>query len=131
MVSGNEIQNNGNVGVAVIPGRNNLIGSATAGKTIAGNGQDGLYITGIVTGTQVQGNEISGNAGNGVMLVQARSLTIGGNSSGAGNGIVGNQSYGVLAYGVCSGSVVQANVIVANAQGNVNLTKSHGITYIP
>jgi trimeric autotransporter adhesin len=131
MVSGNEIQNNGPVEVAAIAARNNLIGSAAAGKTIAGNRQDGLYITGVVTGTQVQGNEISGNTGNGVMLAGAQRLTIGGNSSGAGNVIVGNQSYGVLAYGVCSDTVVQANVIVANAQGNVNLTKSHGITYIP
>ena len=118
-------------GSSVIAGRNNLIGSATAGNTIAGNGQDGLYITGVVTGTRVQGNEISSNTGNGVMLVKARRLTIGGSSSGAGNGIVGNQGYGLYAYGVCSGSVVQGNMIAANAQGNVNLTKSRGITYIP
>ena len=114
-----------------IAGRNNLIGSATAGNTITGNGQHGVYVTGDVTGTQVQGNEISGNAGNGVMLASARKLTIGGSSSGAGNGIVGNQGYGLYAFGVCTGSVVQANVIVANAEGNVNLTNSRGIKYIP
>jgi len=130
-VLGDEIQYNAQAGVAVIAGRNNLIGSATAGNTIAGNGQDGLYITSVVTGTQVQGNEISGNTGNGVMLAGARGLTIGGNSSEAGNGIVGNQSYGLYAYGVCSSSVVEDNVIVENTQGNVNLTKSRGITYIP
>jgi hypothetical protein len=39
--------------------------------------------------------------------------------------------YGLYAVGVCSGSVVEANGIVANAQGNVNLSKSTGITYIP
>ncbi len=49
----------------------------------------------------------------------------------AGNSIVGNQGYGLYAYGLCTGSVVQANVIVANAQGNVNPTKSRGIRYIP
>ena len=58
-------------------------------------------------------------------------MTIGGSTPGAGNGIVGNQGYGLYAYGLCTGSVVQGNVIVANATGNVNLTKSHGITYIP
>ena len=103
-----------------------------------GNGQDGVYVTGVVTGTQVQDNAISGNAGDGVTLVKARKVTIGGNTSGAGsqiahqgNRIVTNQGYGLYALGVCTGSVVQGNMIVANAQGNVNLTNSRGITYIP
>jgi hypothetical protein len=125
-VLGNEIQYSSNPGATVIAGRNSRIGAATAGT-----GQDGLYITGAVTGTRVQDNAINGNTGNGVMLVKARRLMIGGNTSEAGNRIVGNQSYGLYAYGVCSGSVVQENAIVANAQGNVNLTKSQGITYIP
>ncbi len=127
----NEIRNNSGAGVVVIAGRNNLIGSATAGNTIVGNGGDGLDISGVVTGTRVQGNEINTNAGNGVMLDQAQGVTIGGSFSGAGNGIVGNQGYGLYAYGLCAGSVVQENVIVANAKGNVNLTKSRGIKYIP
>jgi putative cofactor-binding repeat protein len=37
----------------------------------------------------------------------------------------------LYAYGLCAGSVVQGNVIEANAQGNVNLTESRGIEYIP
>ena len=44
---------------------------------------NGVFVTGVVTGTQVQNNAISGNAGDGVTLVQARKVTIGGNSSGA------------------------------------------------
>ena len=96
-----------------------------------GAGQPGVLVTGVVTGTKVEGNAISGNTGDGVMLVKARRLMIGGSSSVAGNGIVQNQSYGLSAYGACSGTVVQQNVIAANAMGNVNLTKSRGITYIP
>ena len=96
-----------------------------------GNGGDGLDISGVVTGTRVQGNEINSNAGNGVVLDRAQRVTIGGSFPGTGNGIVGNQGYGLYAYGLCAGSVVQGNVIVANAEGNVNLTKSRGIKYIP
>jgi hypothetical protein len=93
-----------------------------------------------VTGTQVQDNAISANAGTGVMLVRAKKATIGGNSSGGGssqavagpgNRIVVNQGYGLYAVGGCNGSVVQRNTIALNAKGNVDLTNSRGITYIP
>ena len=114
-------------------------GNAVLGNVIGSGAQYGLFITGVVTGTEVQGNAISGNTTNGVMLVKARKLTIGGNSSGdgnqvvgnQGNQIVGNQGYGLYALGVCTGSLVQGNVIAANTQGNVDLTRSRGITYIP
>ena len=130
-VIGNDIENNATAGVKVIAGRNNLIGSATAGNTISGNGQDGLYVQGASNGTKAQGDQISGNTGNGVTLVTALGVTIGGSSTGAGNQIVNNQGYGVYASGVSSGTVVQQNVIAANSAGNVNLTNSSGITYIP
>ena len=42
-----------------------------------------------------------------------------------------NQGYGLYARGGCNGSVVQGNTIAANGQGNVNLTNSRGITYVP
>ena len=118
-------------GIAVIGGRNNQIGTAAGGNTVTGNGQDGVYVSGNVAGTVVQGNVINQNAGNGVTLGAARKLIVGGSATGAGNLITMNLSYGVYAFGVCTGSVVQGNVILANAQGNVNLTNSHGITYIP
>ena len=128
-VLGDEIRDNAGSGVVVIAGRNNRIGSATAGNTIAGNGRDGLYVTGDVKGTSVQSNEISDNAGDGLKLDKARRVTIGGRPPGSGNRIVGNLSYGLYASGVCSGSVVQRNLIEANAKGNVNLTNSRGIVY--
>jgi trimeric autotransporter adhesin len=84
-----------------------------------------------VTGTRVLGNKISVTTGDGMMLDQARKLTVGDGTTGAGNQVTGSQGYGLYAQGECSGSVVQGNVIVANAQGNVNLTNSRGIVYIP
>jgi hypothetical protein len=125
-VLGNQIEKSAKAGVAAITGGRSLVGSPAAGS-----GQPGLYITGLVTGTRVEGNAISDNSGDGVMLRSARGLMIGGSEPLSGNGIVLNQSYGLFAYGLCSGTVVQDNVIVANAMGNVNLTKSRGITYIP
>src|SRR6185312_15507659 len=117
-----EILGNAGGGVAVIAGRNNLIGSAVAGNTVVGNGRDGLSLTGDVTGTRVQGNQIDGNANNGVTLDRARRVTIGGPAPGSGNRIVGNQGFGLFAFGACSGSVVRGNAIASNSEGNVNLT---------
>ncbi len=71
------------------------------------------------------------NAGNGVTISRAKRLTVGGSNSGAGNQIIANQGYGIAASGLCTGTVVQANVIAANSLGNVNFTRSRGITYIP
>ncbi len=90
-------------------------------------------------GDAVLGNVIRANTGDGVALFKARKATIGGNSSGAGsqtvavpgNQIVTNQGYGLYALGACNGSVVQGNTIAANAMGDVDLTRSRGITYIP
>jgi hypothetical protein len=129
-VLGNEIQGNAGGGVEVNAGRNNLIGSATAGNTIANNGRSGLSITGLVTGTRVVGNKLNNNAGDGVLLEKARRVTLGG-TLGTGNRIIGNQGFGLFAKGACTGSVVQSNVIEANAKGNVDLTNSRGILYIP
>ena len=82
-------------------------------------------------GNKVRGNEITSNGGNGVTIISSRQVTIGGSASGAGNQIVANQGYGLEASGGCSGTLVQSNEFAANAEGNVNLTNSRGITYIP
>ncbi len=130
-VSGNQILHNLKAGIAVVGGRNNQIGTAGGGNTVTGNGQDGVFVSGDVAGTVVQRNVINQNAGSGVTIGAARKLIVGGSATGAGNLITMNLSYGVYAYGVCTGTVVQGNLILVNAQGNVNLTNSHGITYIP
>jgi parallel beta-helix repeat protein len=128
-------------GIAIGPGTSatTIGGSASPLQTtIQANGGPGVSIRSS-RGNVVLGNAISGNAGDGVRLVRARKTTIGGNSPGAGsqaaagqgNRIVINQGYGLYALGRCSGSLVQGNTIAANTQGNVNLTHSRGITYIP
>src|SRR5579883_717775 len=127
----NTILYSGGPGVTIRSSR----GNAVLGNEIQDGAQEGVYVTGVVTGTQIQDNAISGNASDGVTLVKARRVTIGGNSSGTGsqavggqgNRIVTNRGYGLYARGACNGSVVQGNTIVANAQGNVNLTNSRGI----
>ena len=126
----NDIRNNARGGVVVVGGRNNAIGATNAGNTIVANGQDGVDLSGDVTGTRVLGNNIAGNTGNGVTLASAQYATIGG-VAGDGNNIVSNGNYGLFASGVCAGSVVQGNTIVANTTGNVNLSNSKGVTFIP
>jgi hypothetical protein len=131
----NKVLYSGGPGVIVRSSR----GNAVMGNEIRGGAADGDYVTGVVTGTQVEGNAISGNASDGVTLVSARRVTIGGNASGLesqsvggrGNRIVTNLGYGLLARGACNGSVVQGNTILANTQGDVNLSHSRGVTYIP
>jgi trimeric autotransporter adhesin len=100
--------------------QNKIFNSGGAGVTIQAS-----------SGDTVVGNQISSNVGNGVTIIQAKRLTVGGSVSGDSNTIVTNQGYGVSASGVCTGSVVQSNAIAANGLGNVNLTKSRGMTYIP
>jgi hypothetical protein len=78
----------------------------------------------------VQGNSIRGNSGNGVMLVNAQQITIGGPATRAGNIIDSNRGFGVLASGTCTGSLVQGNVITGNALGSVNMRNAKGIRVV-
>ena len=130
-VLNDEIGNNAGGGVRVTGGRANQVGSATAGNTITANLGDGLAISGSAPFTHAQGNRIVGNTGNGVTLAGTRSLTVGGGSPGDGNAVVGNLGYGLYAAGVCDGTLVQGNAIAANASGNVDLSQSRGVRYVP
>ncbi len=90
-------------------------------------------------GDAVIGDLIGSNTGNGLTLMKARGASIGGNLllpsaqavAGQGNRIITNKGYGLLALGNCKGTVVQGNTIAANIQGNVNLTHSRGVRYVP
>jgi parallel beta-helix repeat protein len=130
-VLNNKVSKNAGTGVLVVGGWNNLIGSAVAGNVIEANGLDGLNVSGLVTGTRVQNNQITSNKGSGVTLVGSRKLTIGGSYPGSGNRIAGNPLFGLIAFGACTGTVVKGNVIEANTPANVNLTNSTGIDYSP
>ncbi|WP_254053629.1 beta strand repeat-containing protein [Singulisphaera sp. GP187] len=76
------------------------------------------------TATALQ-NKIVNNLGNGVSLRSSQRNAI------LGNEIADNLGYGLFATGLCTGTVVKANTITSNARGNVNLTKSQGIVFIP
>jgi trimeric autotransporter adhesin len=117
------------------------LGAGTSSITIGGTSsffQNKIFNSGgagvIVQGSRddtVEGNQIDDNAGNGVTIIQATRLTVGGSASASGNQIESNLGYGVEAAGLCSGSLIASNVITGNSQGGVNLTKSRGIKYIP
>jgi parallel beta-helix repeat protein len=90
----------------------------------------GVYATGRSTDTLIQGNTIQSNTGNGVMLVSATRITVGGAASGAGNLIAANGGYGITAGGTCTGSLIQGNTITGNAFGTVNVRKAKGIRVV-
>ena len=110
----------------------NAIGGTTqgAGNVIAGNGGDGVEISGIGTsGNRVQGNFIGtnasgsrslGNLGDGVFVLGASGNTIGGNASGAGNVIAFNRGDGVH---VASGDQISilSNSIFSNQGPGIKL----------
>ncbi len=124
------IANNASCGIVAIGGRNNRIGSPSAGNILSGNGDDGVSLSGDAAGTLVQNNQISTNTSSGVRLLGARRVTIGGASPGSGNRIFTNGGYGLLATGLSTGTLVRGNAIAANAQGNVDVSAARGITYI-
>ena len=125
ILSGNQIQYSNS------PTTSFLTASKPTRSSTVRTSQDGIYITGVVVGTKVNNNQIISNSGTGVMLVNAKKVTVGGDTIADANGIFANRGYGLAAVGACYGSVIQKNLIVANSQGNVSLTKSHGITYRP
>ena len=90
----------------------------------------GIQVRGNSVGTLVQGNTISGNAGNGVMLVAARGITIGGSTPNAGNTIRTNLGFGLLATGGSTGSLVQGNTIIGNRMGAVNTQPAKGLRVV-
>ena len=95
------------------------------------NNAGGLAVSGVVTGTSVQANDINGNTGDGLTLNGDQGLTVGGEAPGAGNRIISNLGYGLYARGLNCGTVVRGNLIEANAAGNVDLTNSRGVHYMP
>ncbi len=120
-------------GVYLGPGSSStMIGgsSSPSQNIIHDSGGSGVMIQSS-RGDKVLGNEIMSNAGNGVTIIGSRNATVGASASGTGNEIVTNEGFGLQALGVCTGTVVQSNMITANSEGNVNITKSRGVTYMP
>ena len=120
VVLSDQIQSNAGTGVFLIinGGRNDQIGSPTAGNAIEQNGGDGVYVMCFVPGSTVAGNTIAQNAGNGLTLAMAEQLLVGGAQAEAGNHhVVSNGGFGLYAFGLSTGTLVQANTILLNAAG--------------
>jgi parallel beta-helix repeat protein len=105
-------------------------GNRIVNTTAWGAYSTGVYATGNSNGTLIQGNTIRSNSGNGVMLVSATRITVGGAASGAGNLIASNGGYGITAGGTCTGSLIQGNVITGNARGAVDVRRAKGIRVV-
>jgi hypothetical protein len=114
----------------------NFVFHTYIGTNFKGVGDLGNVLGGVLLGRDSYLNTIGGTAaalqnkifnsrGNGVTIIASRLNSV------AGNQILFNHGFGVYALGACDGTVVRANVIAANALGNVNLTKSVGIVFIP
>jgi hypothetical protein len=130
--SGLAAQPNG-VGVLLVGGRANRIGDGADdhGNLISGNRTSGVEVHGDLTqnnriegnyvGTNVTGNGVLANQGEGILLHSgANSNLVGSDHSGSGNLISGNGFSGIRAESVLS-LTVQANYIGVDLQGAVAL----------
>jgi uncharacterized repeat protein (TIGR01451 family) len=124
-----------NTGAGVFVGETaagNTIGGTTAGagNVIAANQGDGIdieatnavLIAGNFIGTDITGTTALPNTGNGVTVVGARNVTIGGATTGSGDIISGNTGSGVvISGGGTYMDVVQGNLIGTDITGTQNL----------
>jgi hypothetical protein len=132
MIAGNTITMNSQSGIVASDGVTGLtIGgtSAGAGNTIAYNDEGLSFDSGVYTSTLVQGNTITSNNGDGVLLGtdggNLTGLTIGGSSTAAANTISFNKQNGVeVSQGSYSGTVIQGNTIASNGGYGVQLSPS-------
>jgi hypothetical protein len=133
---------NGQAGVSILNGNDNLIGGTQPGARnyISGNNGPGVSIqrTGIATavdnivqgnyiGLSITGNSALANGNFGVVLNGAGGNIIGGNTPAARNIISGNSSTGVqIANAGASNNLVQGNYIGTNFTGNAAIPNGNG-----
>lgn len=124
-ISGTAVLSNAGSGIAIVEGKNNIIGGDTPAERnlISGNASDGIYIGSNTTGNVVSGNWIGtdatgtndlGNSRYGVHLNNgARNNTVGGNTTGERNLISGNDQNGIY----IAGSSTVSNTVSGNYIG--------------
>jgi hypothetical protein len=118
-------------GVYLGPGtRSNRVGGGDSAleNTIARNGGPGVTLD-RASSSDVLGNAIRDNLGDGVLILAARGNRIG--TPLRGNAISRNGLFGVRALGHSTGTVIQDNRIADNGSGDVDLDGSRGVIYIP
>jgi len=115
-------------GVSVVGSR---MSSAVTGLAFAAAASES-YAVGTLPNTVVQGNTITNNRGSGVLMDNARGITIGLTAEGAGvaNTIVNNSGFGLRAWGTSTGSAVRRNIISGN-NVDVQIAAAKGLTYVP
>jgi hypothetical protein len=131
-ILGNTIGSNVGGGLVMSAGRNNRIGSTGGGRnTFSANGLNGIFVTGNSRGSVIVGNLVTGSQQNGLLLNAVTDLLVGGMQAGESNAIGTSTGFGVLAVGNCARTKLIRNAIALNTAGNVNLSGSTGITYVP
>ncbi len=126
---------NGFAGVLVGASGNTVGGTALgSGNVISGNGQCGIYLSGMHDviagnriGTNAAGTAAVPNQGFGLWVAGA-SDTVGGTAAGSGNVISGNGTAGVLLLGTGANlDLVEGNLIGTNAGGTAALPNGDGV----
>jgi surface protein len=120
--SGVEIQNApGNTVGGTVPEARNVISGNKKGIYISSAAATGNFVEGNFIGTDVTGSQDLGNTVEGVWINRTSDNTIGGSVSGAGNVISGNGGDGVVIVGIvsipASGNRVEGNYIGTDATG--------------
>ena len=134
---GNTISRSRLTGVRLVNATGLTVGVKGIGNTITGTGTTslataGVFATGLLTGTVVQGNRIQ-SGGNGIILNNARSITVGGTATtprAGENTILANRGIGLYGIGACTKSVVSGNTVVNNRQ-NVSISQARNLSYLP
>ncbi len=127
VVEGNLLQSNAQQGVWIAAGAShNLIGgtAVNAGNTISKNSMFGILLENAGTfGNTIQGNTLSTNVFDGVLIFNGpQSTLIGGTTAAAANTIVSNSRAGVYIIGFGStGNAVLGNFIGTNSTGQAGL----------
>ncbi|MFM7138338.1 MAG: beta strand repeat-containing protein, partial [Planctomycetota bacterium] len=127
-ITANSFEASRRVGVLLDGARNLQFGGANSGGSVLGNqitgrlaagaNSTGMVIRGTAFGSHVEGNTIRHHLGDGLRLVDARGVLIGGPASGVGNTISINVGAGLSVAGGCGGTLVQGNTVASNLRGN-------------
>ena len=115
-------------GIAVTTSENSIIGGSTvgSGNVISGNKHDGISISSLSNGIQVQGNLIGTDALgmnalpnkiNGITISASTNITVGGTQAGKGNVISGNLGEGISLTQGANNNMIVGNIIGAAADG--------------
>lgn len=125
IVSGVSFRNFQGVGVDLVSTTNSLI----SGNTFL-NSNVGLQATGVLNGTQVLGNQFSGNP-TGISLTTAQGLRVGSSTTASRNTVSNASREAVFATGICTGSVVQGMIFGSNVAREYNVSTSRNLQIIP